>query len=95
MKKWMLALGLIGSIATAEDFLSESEPEPEREPAALPSSLNIKRSYPGGADEEDLQVQTAIPEAAMHTDARSLQREVFKALFNKELKDDREDAVEE
>ncbi len=93
MLKWMLALGLIGSVATAEDFLSE--PEPEREPAAVPSSLNVKRSYPGGADEEDLQVQTAIPEAAMHTDARSLQREVFKALFNKELKDDREDAVEE
>ena len=90
---WILALGLMGSVATAEDFLSE--PEPEREPAAVPSALNSKRNYPGGADEEDLQVQAAIPEAAVHTDARSLQREVFKALFNKELKDDREDAVEE
>jgi hypothetical protein len=89
----ILAFGLMGSVATAEDFLSE--PEPEREPASVPSTLNLKRNYPGGADEEDLQVQPAIPEAAVHTDARSLQREVFKALFNKELKDDRQDAVEE
>ena len=93
MMNWILALGLLASAAAAEDFLSE--PEPEREPASVPSTLNVKRNYPGGADEEDLQVQTAIPEAAMHTDARSLQREVFRALFNKELKDDREDAVEE
>lgn len=92
--KWLLALGLVISThAYAEDFLSE--PEPEREPAALAPALSVKRTYPGGADEEDLQVQTAIPEAAQRTDARSLQREVFKALYNQELKDERQDAVEE
>ena len=79
---------------SGEDFLSE--PEPEREPSAVPANtVNIKRNYPGGADEEDLQVQTAIPEAAQHTDARSLQREVYKSLYNQELKDERQDAVEE
>lgn len=92
--KWFLAMGLVLCAQShAEDFLTE--PEAEREPAAVAPSLTVKRTYPGGADEEDLQVQTAIPEAALRTDARSLQREVFKALYNQELKDERQDAVEE
>lgn len=93
--KWLLALSLTGFVqaALAEDFLSE--PEPEREPASVQNNLTVKRNYPGGADEEDLQVQTAIPEATLQTDARSLQREVYKALYNQELKDERQDAVEE
>ncbi len=66
-----------------------------RDPAAVPPTLNTKRSYPGGADEEDLRVQAALPEAALKTDARSVQREVYKALYNQELKDDRHDPVEE
>ncbi|NJM10426.1 MAG: hypothetical protein HC883_06140 [Bdellovibrionaceae bacterium] len=98
MKKLILALGLItfsftAWTAAAEDFLSE--PSPEREPAAVTNALSPKRTYPGGADEEDLRVQTALPEAALRTDARSIQREVYKALYNQELKDDRQDAVEE
>lgn len=92
--KWLLALGLVISAhSQAEDFLGEAEPE--REPAAVAPAMSTKRTYPGGADEEDLQVQTAVPEAALRTDARSLQREVFKALYNQELKDERQDAVEE
>ncbi len=88
-----LSLLIITPGAFAEDSLSE--PEIEREPAAIAPAVNIKRNYPGGADEEDLQVQAAVPEAALQTDARSLQREVFKSLYNQELKDDRQDAVEE
>jgi len=99
MKKLILGLSalilssLLAGTAAAEDFLSE--PEPEREPAALASTFSNKRTYPGGADEEDLRVQAALPEAALRTDARSIQRDVYKALFNQELKDDRQDAVEE
>lgn len=66
-----------------------------RDPAAVPQALTAKRSYPGGADEEDLRVQTALPEAALKTDTRSVQREVYKALYNQELKDERHDPVEE
>ena len=88
-----MLLLFVSTGALAEDFLSE--PEPEREPAAIAKPLNAKRAYPGGADEEDLQVQTALPEAALRTDARSLQRDVYKALYNQELKDERQDAVEE
>lgn len=97
MNKWLLILCLWGGTAMAEDFLNEPEPEfVDRDPAAVNTMPSlVKRNYPGGADEEDLRVQPSLPEAALKTDARSLQREVYKALYNQELKDDRQDAVEE
>lgn len=103
MKMWIVLLSFLTLPAWAQDeFLSE-EPLPVemgefdmgRDPAAVPSTLNTKRTYPGGADEEDLRVLPALPEAAMKSDARSVQREVYKALYNQELKDDRHDPVEE
>ena len=94
MKTWIFALILgFAPQLFADDLLSE--PAPEREPAAIAPAAATKRAYPGGADEEDLRVQTALPEATLQTDARSLQRDVYKVLYNKELKDDRQDAVEE
>lgn len=66
----------------------------DRDPAAIGIAAK-KRTYPGGGDEEDLRVLAALPEAAMKTDSRSLQREVYKQLFNQELKEDRQDEVEE
>lgn len=101
MSKWLLILSLWGGTAMAEDFLSEAGAGPEaeaveRDPAMMnPMPSLTKRNYPGGADEEDLRVQANLPEAPLKTDARSLQREVYKALYNQELKDDRQDAVEE
>lgn len=68
----------------------------DRDPAAVVAPSNVvKRSYPGGADEEDLQVQNHLPEAGLKTDSRSLQREVYKVLYNQELKDERKEDVEE
>jgi len=92
MNKLILILGFISFSAVAQDFLSE--PEPERDPAAA-QPLNVKRSYPGAQDEEDLRVQTALPEAAMRADTRGMQREIFKSLYNQELKEERHDEVEE
>lgn len=61
----------------------------DRDPASLVLPSNAaKRTYPGGQDEEDLKVMAAIPEAALKTDARGIQKEVFKALYNQELKDE-------
>lgn len=54
-----------------------------------------KRTYPGGADEEDLRVLQSLPEAALKTDTRRIQKDVFKTLYNQELKDESTDAVEE
>jgi hypothetical protein len=67
--------------------------EMDREPASVtPPS---KRAYPGGADEEDLQIQSAMPEAGLRMNSRSLQREVFKSLYNQELKEDHPESDEE
>ena len=68
----------------------------DRETASVPESTKKKRMYPGGADEDDLKVMAALPEAMIKIDARSLQREVYKELYNEELKEDhREEDVEE
>ena len=107
MKLLIVIFSLVSMPAWAQDFLSETESavDPEassavefdmgRDPAATPSALNVKRSYPGGADEEDLRVLPALPEAAMKTDTRTVQREVYKTLYNQDLKDERHDPVEE
>jgi len=72
------------------------EEEVSRDPSSLIiPSASAKRTYPGGADEEDLKVQTSLPEAALRTDARGIQKEVYKALYNQELKDESHAPVEE
>jgi hypothetical protein len=93
MNKFIFILvGLFAWSAFAQDLLSE--PEPEREPAAI-APMATKRTYPGGADEEDLRVQSALPEARIATDARTIQREVYKSLYNQDLKDERPENEEE
>ena len=77
------------------DTLIPPPPGQERDPSAINPTSPSKRTYPGGMDEDDLQVQARIPDAAMKTDARTLQRDVYKVLFNQELKDERQEAVEE
>jgi hypothetical protein len=98
MKKLVLLLCCVVLPAMAQDFLSQPEVAPdvdaERDPASL-APVVTKRNYPGGADEEDLRVQAYIPEASLKTDARVIQREVYKSLFNQDLKDERNDIVEE
>ena len=100
MNTLILILGLFSFPALAEDDLSQPEYVPAYEeeagrgPAAVPSNSS-KRNFPGGVDEEDLRVQAYLPEAALKSDARSIQREVYKALYNQELKDERQDSVEE
>lgn len=85
----MMGLGLANIALAQEDVL-----DVDREPAAIVTNP-AKRTYPGGADEEDLRVQNKLPDAALKTDSRTLQREVFKQLYNQELKDDRPETMEE
>lgn len=47
-----------------------------------------KRLYPGGRDEEDLKVLAMLPEALKKTDDKTLQKEVYKTLYNQDLKND-------
>jgi hypothetical protein len=89
---WLLVL-VVGGAAGAEDLI-DSSADVGRDPSAV-KVFSSKRAYPGGADEEDLQVQARIPEAQLKTDARSVQREVYKDLYNQEMKDERQETVEE
>lgn len=77
--------------AQEEDILSG---DADRDPAAVQLPAK-RRVLPGGADEEPLTVQPTLPEAATKTDARTLQRDVYKQLFNQELKEERQDEAEE
>lgn len=95
MKLKFLALGLCVAFSLpvfAEDELIDPN---DREPASVNPLNASKRTYPGGADEEDLLVQARLPEAGSKTDARSLQRGVFKNLYNQEMKEERAETVEE
>ena len=95
MKLLGLAMGL--SVAFALSAFAEDEliDPNDREPAAISPNISSKRTYPGGADEEDLTVQSRLPEAGLKTDARSLQRGVYRALYNQEMKEERAETVEE
>lgn len=104
MKLLALFVFMLSLSAHAQEFLEEEDVveeyipaesyEAERGPASV-APISIQRPYPGGADEEDLRVQSSLPEAKLKVDARSVQREVFKQLYNQELKDERHDTVEE
>ena len=94
------ALVSVEAFAQGDDFggsLPSGEFEaatPDRDPAALVIPPR-KRNYPGGALEEDLLVQPTLAESEQKVDARTLQRDVFKAMFNQDLKEERHDDAEE
>lgn len=49
--------------------------------------LTVPQGYPGAEDENELQIQAALPETLLRVDSRSLQRKVFKDLYNQDLGD--------
>jgi hypothetical protein len=105
----ILCLGVLGSVALAQGLdASPSDlgpapsaaadsafaPDADREPAST-QPLVKKRTYVGAADEEDLRVQGALPEAALKIDARSLQRDVYEQLYHQKLKEETQNDLEE
>jgi hypothetical protein len=77
------------SVASANDGMSEPVAESTRDPAS--------ESVPGRkANEEELRVRPSLPDAQVKKDTRSLQAEVYKSVYNKDLKpDQREDVLDE
>ena len=73
-------------------FAQEEEmPVPLTEETRAPASEAAPRR-----SEDDLKVQAALPEALVKRDTRSLQNEVYKTIYNRELKNDqREDVLDE
>ena len=93
MKSWVLLFSLIFSFgAMAAELDEEVGIDPEQPTAAAPLK---KKDYPGGADEEDLQVQDRLPEAMAKTDSHSIQKDVYKALYNEEMKSQSPESPEE
>ena len=89
----MRLLVLFSLVFSSAAFAADELVDMDREPASItPAS---KRAYPGGADEEDLQIQATLPEASLRTDSRSVQREVYKSLYNQDLKEDHPEPIEE
>lgn len=109
MKTWMFAaLILSGCFAFAQEEQEAVEADlnaielqaptsgmdMNREPAA--ASLGAPSPAKAAQQTDDLRIAAQLPEAQLRKDARSLQNEVFKTMFNKELKpDQRDDALEE
>ena len=81
---------------TADEPLMEV---PDRDPAMVrapePENSAVKSTYPGAADEEELQVQSQLPEAPLKVDARTMQREVYHELYKQEMKEDQRESVQE
>jgi hypothetical protein len=100
MKIWLCIVCLSATPVLAQDLGLGPELAPnasvdvDRDPASLPQTAK-KRAYPGAADEEDLRVQTELPEAVAKSDARSIQREIYKQLYNQELKEEQQNDMEE
>ncbi|MGE4133869.1 MAG: hypothetical protein AB7F86_19690 [Bdellovibrionales bacterium] len=82
----LLVMGLPAWAQEAEEL--------SRDPASQ-FAPNPKRSYPGGADEEDLRILSSLPDAPIHTDARAIQKDIYKEVFKQDLKDEDQDTVEE
>jgi hypothetical protein len=75
----------------------EAMPAPVSDTSANPSGREpAQDSIPGRkANDEELRVAARLPEAQAKKDMRSIQLEVYKSLFNKELKPDQREDVEE
>jgi|GEM_PF-4753249 len=67
------------------------------EPVAEGSREPAQDSIPGKtAKEDELRVLPQLPEASVRRDTRSMQSEVYKSIYNRELKQDqREDVLDE
>jgi hypothetical protein len=67
------------------------------EPVAEGSREPAQDSIPGRpAKEDELRVLSQLPEASVRRDTRSMQNEVYKSIYNRELKQDqREDVLDE
>jgi len=106
MKKLILLLSVFGAFAWAqqETGLDATEPAPVMstndgmsEPAAEGARDPASESIPGHKPtDEELRVRTQLPDAQVKKDARSMQSEVYKTIYNRELKpDQREDVLDE
>ena len=87
MKSLLALFSLLSVVVSASEISAPVVPAEEIEKAR-------KRLYPGGRDEEEIKVLVALPEYSRKTDDKSIQKEIYKNLFNQELKDDTQEPQE-
>ncbi len=89
-KRFSKGVIVIGGIAMCGlMFASEihaSEITARRGEIVLDNESAAQRLYRGGADEEDLVVLPSLPEALRKIDRRALEAQVFKELYNEDMK---------
>lgn len=88
------SVGLIIILGLLLPLFSSAEIDVTTERDLEIQEIAEKRLYPGGADEEDLEVVERITEADIKVSRSSVEREVYKELFNEELKES-VDSIEE
>lgn len=104
MKAFLVLLALLSGVAFAQTQ-QENEPgtivggmDGSEEPVAETTTREpAQENIPGKpAKEDELRVLPQLPDAQLKRDARSIQREVYKSIYNRELKpDQREDVLDE
>lgn len=84
----------LGTVAAAQD---DATPAPVTDAATATTDRTPAQDPSTGKNNEDeLKVQAQLPEAQLKRDARSMQNEVYKSIYNRELKQDqREDVLDE
>ncbi len=86
MKLFGFALTLLLASPAALAAELDDEVTVDHEQTTVVAAPSAKRTYPGGADEEDLKVQAHLPEAVQKTDSQVVTKEVYKTLYNEEMK---------
>ena len=95
----LLGLAVYAQQEAASDPLDETpvqQPEPLTDGSREPAAATVPATAKVLSDSDELRVQTQLPEAKIQRDTKTVQKEVFKTIYNQELKpDQREDALEE
>ncbi len=92
LKTGLILCMLMGPVAWSQS-LDVFDEESVREPSSL--VIPGARSYPGGSDEDELQVQASLPDVDIRVDARTLQRKVFKELYNQDMSESHDDSQDD
>jgi hypothetical protein len=93
---WTACVLSLSVVAQEEGSSGEQVPLPVNEDSTA-DRAPAQDSVPGHVvNEDDLKVLPQLPEAQVKQDARSVQSEVYKSLYKRELKpDQREDVLDE
>ena len=87
---------LLGATLSLSFFARAQENVDSTDDSRKPAAATPSRpQYPGSQDEDELKVQERLPEAKVKLNSYTVQRQVYKKLYNQEQKDDAPETVNE